>query len=66
MSAVAEREPLLRRKEAAEFLGMKEQTLAAWAMTAKNIPFVRIGSRSVRYRMSDLQRFVERQTVGST
>ena len=65
MSAVAEREKLLTRAEAAEFLGMKEQTLAAWAMTARHVPFVRVGSRSIRYRLGDLHRFVEKQTVGA-
>ena len=54
---------LLMRDEAAEFLRMKAQTLAVWACRQSGgPPYVKIG-RAVRYRLSDLQRFVEQQTV---
>ena len=56
---------LLTRREAAEFLRLQPQTLAAWAMTGKHLPFVRCG-RAVRYKQSDLEAFLERQTVGTT
>ena len=59
---LAQTEKMLTRPQAAEFLGLKVQTLAAWAMTGKHLPFVRVG-RSVRYKQSDLERFIERQTV---
>jgi excisionase family DNA binding protein len=55
---------LLTRAEAAAFLNIKPQTLACWASTHRvELPFVRIGKRTVRYRLSDLQRFVDRSTV---
>ena len=54
---------LLSRKEAAEFLGVKEMTLAIWHSTKRyNIPAVKVG-RLVRYRFGDLLDFVERRTV---
>ena len=56
---------LLTRPQAAEYLGVKVQTLAAWACLGRyDLPMVRVG-RLVRYRLRDLQRFVERQTVGA-
>lgn len=54
---------LLTRKEAAEFLGTTEGTLAVWASTKRyKLSYVKLG-RSVRYRMSDLIRFLEENTV---
>lgn len=48
----------LTRKEAAEYLGVAESTLANWACTKKfHLPYYRVG-RSVRYRTSDLDAFV--------
>jgi 2-hydroxychromene-2-carboxylate isomerase len=56
---------LLTREEAAGFLRIRPQTLAVWAMTGRNVPFVKIG-RAVRYQLSDLERLIERSTVAST
>lgn len=43
---------LLSRKEAAEFLGVKEITLAVWKSTKRyDLPVVKVG-RLVRYRQS--------------
>lgn len=54
---------LLNRKEAAEFLGTTEGTLAVWATTKRyNLPMVKIG-RLVKYRLSDLEAFIERRTT---
>ena len=54
---------LLTRDQAAIILGVKTQTLSVWASTKRyDLPYVKVG-RSVRYRMSDLQRFIERNTV---
>jgi len=54
---------LLSRKEAAEFLGVKEITLAVWKCTKRyNLPVVKVG-RLVRYRHSDLMDFINRRTV---
>jgi excisionase family DNA binding protein len=49
---------LLTRKEAAEVLGCKENTLAVWATNKRyNLPFYKIG-RLVKYKLSDLENFV--------
>ncbi|MCX7424417.1 MAG: helix-turn-helix domain-containing protein [Planctomycetia bacterium] len=58
-----EQSELKTREEAAAYLTMKTQTLAAWAMTGKYLPMVKIG-RSVRYRKCDLDDFLRRRTVG--
>ncbi|WP_316354696.1 helix-turn-helix transcriptional regulator [Candidatus Trichorickettsia mobilis] len=51
---------LLNRKEAAEFLGVKESTLAHWKCTGRyNLASVKIG-RLVKYRVTDLEKFVEK------
>ena len=50
---------LLNRREAANFLGVKENTLAVWAVTKRQpLPYLKIG-RLVKYRLSDLQAFLE-------
>lgn len=50
---------LLTRHEAAAILGIAPQTLASWACTGRyGLPFVKIGSL-VRYRLSDLNAFIE-------
>ncbi len=55
---------LLTREQAAEFLAIKPQTLAAWLCTGRYpLSVVKIG-RSVRYRRSDLERFIESRVVG--
>ncbi|MDA9558248.1 helix-turn-helix domain-containing protein [Vibrio sp.] len=47
------------RKQAAEYLGVTEGTLAVWASTGRyQLPFVKIG-RKVFYRQLDLQIFIE-------
>lgn len=54
---------LLTRAEAAEFLGVKTRTLANWACTKRYaLPFIKIGS-TVKYRLSDLEKFVAANTV---
>ena len=53
---------LLTRPQAAEILGLRVQTLAKWAMTGKYLPVVKLGS-AARYRMADVQAYIERSTV---
>jgi len=56
---------LLTTQEAAEYLDMKASTLTVWRCKRRyDIPFVKIGS-GVRYRKSDLDKFIERRTKGS-
>jgi excisionase family DNA binding protein len=55
---------LLSRKEAAAYLGLTEQTLAVWKCTKRyDLPVVKIG-RLVKYKKSDLDKFIEKRTVG--
>lgn len=55
---------LRSRAEAAQYLGVAPQTLAVWACTKRYyLPLVKIG-RHVKYRQSDLDAFIERNTYG--
>ena len=50
---------LLTRFEAADYLGISESTLANWACTKKyELAYARIG-RSVRYKKSTLDDFIQ-------
>jgi len=57
-------DPLLRPRKVAEMLGIAEQTLAVWRCrqnhgnAAPDLAWVKIGRRSIRYRLSDVQRFI--------
>ena len=54
---------LLTRVEAAEFLGVSSTTLALWKSTKRyNLPVVMVG-RLPKYRYSDLLEFIEARTV---
>ena len=57
---------LLTRKQTAELLGLKPQTLAKWSMTGKNLPVIRLGNRSTRYAYADVIAFIERSTTNGS
>lgn len=60
------RSPLLTRTEAAEYLGVRVQTLSLWASTGRyDLPFVKVGRLS-KYRQSDLDAFLDRNTATQT
>ena len=47
------------RKSAAKYLGVSPNTLAVWACTKRyNLKYIKMG-RAVRYRLHDLEKFVE-------
>ena len=55
---------LLTRDEAAAYLNVKPQTLACWLTNKRYpLPVLKIGSK-VRYRLRDLERFLESRTIG--
>ena len=55
---------LMSRKQAAEYLGVKEQTLACWTTTKRYaLPYIKVG-RLVKYRRTDLERFITENCVG--
>ncbi|WP_078350666.1 helix-turn-helix domain-containing protein [Mucilaginibacter pedocola] len=56
-------EPLLNRKEAARYINFSPGTLAVWDCTKRyELHPIKIG-KSVRYRRSDLDRFLEQSLI---
>jgi len=53
---------LLTAEETGRLLGVKPQSLAIWRMNEENLPFIKVG-RLVRYRRSDIERWLDAQTV---
>ena len=54
---------LLTRKQASEYLGVKETTLAIWKTNKRyKLPVVKVG-RLVRYKKSDLDEFIEKRST---
>ena len=51
-------EKLLTTKEAAEFLGVSEAFLERDRWKGAEIPFVRVGTRTVRYDVAALREYV--------
>lgn len=59
----ANAERLVLTREAADFLGFAEKTLEKDRCTRElGIPYIKLG-RAVRYRLTDLHRFVEERRV---
>lgn len=55
---------LLTPEEAASMLGLQLNTLNVWRATNRyHLPFVKVG-RLVRYRLSDINDFIENRLVG--
>lgn len=57
---------LLTEKEVAKLLGMTPRFLQARRVRGDGPPFVRISSRAVRYRLSDLERWIRERLRIST
>lgn len=57
---------LLTTKEAARFLGVSAAFLERDRWAGADIPFVRVGSRAVRYQLSELEAFVRSRVRKST
>lgn len=51
--------PLLTTKQAAEILGVSVAFLERDRWAGARVPFIKIGSRAVRYRLSDLLAYIE-------
>jgi predicted DNA-binding transcriptional regulator AlpA len=60
MSLSAADDRLLTRRQAAEVLGFQPGTLARWTWEGREDrpPEVRVGGRAVRYRASDLSKWI--------
>lgn len=64
ISQLLPKSDLLSREQAAEYLGVTSQTLAIWASTKRyELPYVKIG-RLVKYRKSDLDKFIMSRIQG--
>lgn len=57
---------LLTTQQAAAFLGVSKAFLERDRWAGARIPFIRVGSRAVRYRRSDLDAFLESRVRRST
>lgn len=61
-----ERESLLDTKKSAKFLNVNPKTMIRWRMQGIGPQFIRIGARTIRYRLRDLERWLERRTYNNT
>ncbi|SHK68515.1 transcriptional regulator, AlpA family [Marinobacter antarcticus] len=57
---------LLNTKEAAQYLGISKAFLERDRWAGARVPFIKVGSRAVRYRLSDLNDYIEKQVRFST
>ena len=54
---------LIKQSEAASYLGLSEATLERDRWRGGDIPFIRVGSRSIRYDLGQLDAYLESRTV---
>ncbi len=52
----------LRRRDAARFLGISLRTLSEW-QRARVVPFIRVSHRITLFKLTDLERAMERFTI---
>lgn len=57
---------LLTTKQAAPYLGVSEAFLERDRWAGARIPYIKVGSRAVRYRISDLEAYIESRKRIST
>lgn len=57
---------LLTTKAAAKLLSVSEAFLERDRWAGARIPFIKVGTRAVRYRLEDLQRYVNSRSRTST
>ena len=54
---------LIKQSEATSYLGLSEATLERDRWRGGDIPFTRVGPRSIRYDLDELNTYIERKTV---
>ena len=54
---------LVKQDSAATYLGLSEATLERDRWRGGDIPFIRVGPRSIRYDLDELNTYIERKTV---
>lgn len=57
---------LLNTLQAAQFLGLSKAFLERDRWAGAKVPFIKVGSRAVRYRLEDLQAYIQSRTRVST
>ena len=57
---------LFNTKQAAKYLCVSPAFLERDRWAGAQIPFIKVGSRAVRYRQSDLEEYIEQQVRHST
>lgn len=60
------KQSLLTTQEAAAFLSVSKAFLERDRWAGARIPFIKVGSRAVRYRLSDLSSYLDQQVRRST
>ena len=55
---------LIKQSEAAEYLGLSEATLERDRWRGGEIPYIKVGTRSIRYSLDQLEEYVQSRTVG--
>ncbi|MEM1402361.1 MAG: helix-turn-helix domain-containing protein [Pseudomonadota bacterium] len=61
-----QQQSLLTTEQAAAYLGVKRTFLERDRWAGSKVPFVRVGTRTIRYRKSDLDEFVSSRLCSST
>lgn len=65
MSDNLDNERLVDERQAAAFLGLSPATLSTWRSTKRSdLPFHRLGSRAIRYKLADIRAWRDRQRIG--
>lgn len=62
---ITQTDPLLRQEVVAEYIDVSLATLEKWRKTGRGPAHVRVG-RLIRYRQSDIERWLREQTVGGS
>lgn len=57
---------ILNTKQAAKYLGVSAAFLERDRWAGARIPFIKLGSRSIRYRQQDIEDYIEKQIRHST
>jgi hypothetical protein len=66
VNKMKDNQTLLNNSEAAAYIGVTEGTMMTWRCTgAYQIPFIKVG-RLVRYRLTDLNNFLDSRTQTKT
>jgi len=66
MANVVDKDRLVNEIDAAKYLGVSHRTLQNWRIRGGGPRYVKIGQRTVRYRVRELDAWIEELSCGST